>query len=552
MQIKKRTWVILIIIGVLFLGYKGLEIWMEHRLGSMLNRNPDRAYNIQYKTIDLHTFFKGVTLDEVGIVPVKVDSGTVIRGTVNYAKMDGLIWYELFLRRKLNINGIRFISPTFVINLGTDSIKKSSETGLQGLFGDILSRAKLSRFEINQGSVIVMDSDKESIRGSFSNFNLIANEIKTDAVILNHLIPFELGSMEASLDSMSYMINKFTRVRSGKLSYATTDGKLTMEDLEMKYTRNWMEVSRELGYQTDLMEVRLKEIYFEDLKASSNFYADLDIEASKIDIRGLLFTDYRDKNMPRPPDEIKPMFKGMVDAIPITVKVDTILLEDSAVHYGELGLGKSQAGTLRFENINGTITRLTTLPEEQKSYKSFEADIKAKLNGYADVSLNLNVPYDREAFHLSAQVGEMDLTRLNETAGPMAGVEVVSGKMNKIQFEMEASEYSSVNKLQFDYSDLKINVIKEGKHQETHSNAFMSAIANTAIRSHNVPTHGKYMTAAYESERNRKRGPFNFMWHSLSDGMAHIVPGSMVQKLLGVNNKSRKESKSQKKHKKNK
>src|SRR5210317_394748 len=109
---KRKTKVILILIGIVLLGYKGLEIWMENRLGSIMNRNPDRAYNIRYKSIDLHMFFKGVTLDEVGIEPVKADKGTVIRGTVNYANMDGLVWYELLLQRKLNIQGIKFISPT--------------------------------------------------------------------------------------------------------------------------------------------------------------------------------------------------------------------------------------------------------------------------------------------------------------------------------------------------------------------------------------------------------------------------------------------------------
>ena len=74
--------------------------------------------------------------------------------------------------------------------------------------------------------------------------------------------------------------------------------------------------------------------------------------------------------MNRPPDAEKPMFKGMVDAIPITLKVDTILLDDAQVVYTELGEGKSEGGTLGFEQINGTITRLTTLPEEQSRYES--------------------------------------------------------------------------------------------------------------------------------------------------------------------------------------
>jgi hypothetical protein len=348
------------------------------------------------------------------------------------------------------------------------------------------------------------------------------------------------------------MVNEHTRASSGKIAYKTSENRLTLNDLQLKFTMNWMDVSRKLGKQIDLMEVDLKELYLENLQASSRFYSDLDIEADKIVLSGLLFTDRRDKNMPRPPDDIKPMFKGMIDAIPITVKVDTILLEDSAVHYGELGVGKSNAGMLRFEEVNGTITRLTTLPDEQEVYQSFEANIKARLNGLADVSLNLTVPYDREAFHALAHIGQMDLSRLNETVGPMAGVEVTSGKMDRIQFEMDATEYSSNNKLQFDYSDLKINVIKEGSDNENHSNALMSAIANTAIRHHNLPSEGKYLTAEYRSQRNRYRGPFNLMWLSLSDGMTHIVPGTLVQKIIGVDKSSKKGSKKEKKSRKKK
>lgn len=549
---NKRTKIILILIGVVFLGLEGLEAYLEYRLGSMINRNPERAYDIRYESIDLHTFFKGVTLEEVGIVPVAIDSGTVIRGAVSYANMDGLVWYQLLLGRRLNIDGIRFVRPTFVINLGTDTIKESSGKGMQELFGDILSRAKLNRFEIDQGSVIVMEPDKENIRGRFSNLNLKANDIKTDSVIWSHLIPFELGSLDASLDSMSYMINEFTRVSSGKLEYRMNDNKLSLNHLQMKYVLDWKEVSRKLGKQTDLIEVSLDELYFENLKASSSLYSDLDIMASKIGIRGLMFTDHRDKNMPRPPDQVKPMFKGMVDAIPIRVKVDTILLENSAVHYGELGVGKSEVGMLRFEEINGTITRLTTLPEEQENYKSFEAKIKARLNGVATVSMDLIVPYDREAFQAVARVGDLDLSRLNETTRAMAGIEIISGKMDRIQFEMQATEYNSHNTLKFDYSDLKIHVIQEGEDHQMHNNAFLSSIANTAVRSHNLPTQGKYLSAEYVSERNRYRGPFNFMWKSLSDGMTHIVPGTMVQKILGVTKGTKKESKKEKKRRKNK
>lgn len=544
---NKRTKRILIAVGILFLLLKGMEWWVEFRFQRIINRKPDRAYDIQYKDFDVHSFFKGVTLEEVAIVPVSIDSGaTVIRGSVNYARLNGLKWYELAFSKRLDIEGIIFDRPMFKVTLSDNPKKKTSGKGFQVLFGDIISRANLKSFEIQQGGVIMMTADDKSIRGRLSNLNVKANEIKTDSVIWNHLIPFELGSLESSIDSLSFQLNDYTHLSTGSISFKKRENKLTLLDVNMHYTEDFSTVSQIIGKQTDLMEVSLGELSFEQLTASSNLYTNMDIETKKILLRDVVFKDYRDKNMKRPPDAVKPMFKGMVDAIPITLSVDTIQLENVQVEYSEVGVGKEIPGTLRFESIHGFITRLTTIPQKQEAYKSFEANLSASLNGVAPLTFDLEVPYDREAFTAVASIGAFDMTRLNETARHMAGVEIVSGDVKKIHFEMRAAQASAHNTMQFDYENLKINVIKENKHHEVKSHPLFSSMANSALRNHNMPFQGKYLMADYYSQRNVYRGPFNFLWHSLADGMMHIVPGSFVQSILGVDKDTKKAKK--KKH----
>lgn len=544
---NKRTKRILIGVGILFLLLKGMEWWVEFRFQKIINRKPDRAYDIQYKDFDVHSFFKGVTLEEVAIVPVAVDSGgTVIRGTVNYARLNGMKWYELVFAKRLNIEGIIFDRPMFKVTLSENPKKNASGKGFQVLFGDIISRAKLKTFEIQNGGVIMMTPDDQRIRGRLSNLNVKANEIKTDSVIWNHLIPFELGTLESSIDSLSFQLNDYTHLSTGSISFKKRENSLTLLDVNMHYTEDFNTVSQIIGKQTDLIEVSMGELKFEQLTASSNLYTDMDIETKKILLRDLVFKDYRDKNMTRPPDAVKPMFKGMVDAIPITLSVDTIQLENVQVEYSEVGVGKEIPGTLRFESIHGFITRLTTIPQKQEAYQSFEANLKASINGVAPLTFDLEVPYDREAFTAVASIGAFDMTQLNETARHMAGAEIVSGDVKKIHFEMRAAQASSHNKMQFDYENLKINVIKENKHHEVKSHPLFSSLANSALRKHNTPFHGKYLMADYYSQRNVYRGPFNFLWHSLADGMMHIVPGSFVQSILGVDKDAKKAKK--KKH----
>ena len=540
---KKFNRILLVLILALILVYKGAEWWIESRLEVLINKNPDRAYNLVYENMDLHVLFKGVTLEEMKIIPVRIDSGTVIRGSVEYAKLDGLVWIDLFAGRKLNINQIIFQKPVFRIKLSNDTIKKSNGKGLQQLFGDILSRGKLKRFEIKNGGVILLEPVDTSIVGELNNLNLVANELKTDSLQWKNLIPFELGSFQASIDSLFWDLNDYTRVSSGKMEYRMRDKRLSIENLYMGYTEDWKVVSRKIGKQVDLIEVQMKQLSFEQLEASSSFYSDLDILANKIVLDELIFKDYRDKNMNRPPDEIKPMFKGMVKAIPFELRVDSIELKNSEVWYSELAKDKTEAGTLRFENINGFINNLTTIPDLQASYKTFNAHFEASINGVAPVSLNLSVPYNKEAFSAVARIGKMDLVKMNETTRTLAGVEIVSGNSERIYLEMNASNSVSENKMDFDYRDLKLKLLKENKDHQLKNKPLISAIANSAIRHHNMPDNGKYLQASYDTERNPYRGPFNFMWLSVKDGMMHIVPGKSVQKVMGLDKKDKKAKK---------
>ena len=156
---------ILIVIGLLFLILKGIEHLLERNFQSRINSNPDRAYNITYEDFDLHTLLKGVTLDEVSIQPLNETGGTIITGSVDYATLKGLVWVELLFGKQLNIREISFEQPVFEITLSTDTVKKTSGKGIQELFGDILSRANLKSFSIQNGSVILIEPQSGVIKG---------------------------------------------------------------------------------------------------------------------------------------------------------------------------------------------------------------------------------------------------------------------------------------------------------------------------------------------------------------------------------------------------
>jgi len=531
---------ILIIIGLLFLILKGIEYLLERNFQSRINSNPDRAYNITYEDFDLHTLFKGVTLDEVSIQPLNETGGTVITGSVDYATLKGLVWIELLFGKRLSIREISFEQPVFEITLSTDTVKKTSGNGIQAMFGDILSRANLKSFSIQNGSVILKEPQSGVIKGQVKKVNIQADEIETDSIRLKNIIPFLMGNLIVDIEDVNYDLNEYTQLSLGSIDYNLQDKEMVLHDISMGYTIDWIEVSKRVGIQTDIIEVAIKTLAIHQLEPSNQFYTDLDIKAETIDIDSLHIKLQRNKNFQRPPDVLKPMFKEMIDNIPIALDLDSVRIRNSSVTYSELGAKKEESGTIEINQINGNIVGITNVPELQQNLGQLSANLTAILSGQAGMNVVLIVPYKGESFTLDVEVGNMELSKLNPTLTPLAGVEIESGQLSKIKYQMNASRYHSQNKLIFDYSDLHMNMVKESDDHTAKKRIFLSAMANAAIRNNNMPDQEKYLTAEYQSERNLYRSPVNYIIQGLIQGITHIVPGKNVQKAIEKKKKKKK------------
>ncbi len=530
---------ILIVLGILFLLLKGIEWWLEASFQSKINSNPDRAYNITYKDFNLHTFFNGVTLDKVSIQPLKEDGGSIIRGNVDYATLEGLGWVELLFGKRLHVREISFKEPVFEITLSKDTVRRSSGKGMQEMFGDILSRADLNSFSIQNGSVLLKDPENGTIQGQVREVNIMAKDIEIDSVQLKNIIPFYMGDLIVDIKDVSYKLNEYTHLSLGSIAYVMKDQEIVLRDISMGYTIDWVEVSRRVGIQKDIIELDIKTLAIHQLDPSYKFYTDLDINAQSVGIEELSIKLQRNKNFSRPPDAVKPMFKQMIDAIPVTLEIDSIQIINSSLTYSELGIKKEHSGSIEINQINGYITGITNIPELQQNLGQLDAHFTANLSGQADMKIDLVVPYQGESFGLDVDLAKMELTKLNPTLKPLVGVEIKSGQLSRINYHMNASAHQSQNKLIFDYSGLHINVLKEREDHTERKRLLLSAIANAVVHNENIPGQEKYLTAEYQSERNIYRSPINYIIHGLMQGITRIVPRKNVQKALNKEKKKK-------------
>lgn len=538
---KKIALCILIIIGILFLIIKGLEWRIEYKFHDIINSDPDRSYDITYFDFDLNTFFKGATLYEVCIEPLNPNSGTIITGHIEYAHIKGFAWSELFFGKRLKVHEIVLHQPLFEVILPIDSTINNQGEGFQELFGDILSRAKLNSFLIKNGSIVLSDPVSHEVKGQIKKINILATEIETDTLKLKNIIPFQVGDLNIDIASIRFKPNDYTEVKLEHLHYNLKSKELILNDISMGYSMGWIALSKRLGVQTDIVELNVKEIGIKQLEPSSNFYAQLDFEASKVSVDELNIKLQRNKNIPRPKDVSKPMFQDVINLIPLSFLIDSILISNSSITYSELRVNRNKPGSINIRDINGLVSNLTNMPKEQMNIGGLDAKLAASLSGKADINVVLRVPYDEEGFKLIVDVGELEMTTLNTTLTPSTGIEIVSGRMSKIQYYMNAGPILSQNKLVFNYNNLHMNLIDQKSNNQANKRALLSLIANSGIRDNNLPSQKNYIIAAYQSERNIFRSPINYINQSLIQGFTRIVPVKVVGKT--INNKMKEKEK---------
>jgi len=508
-----------------------VRIWISNNLEGVINNDPERKYQIEYETLGIGVFWDGLTLKKLSIVPLDTGAATMVTGHVRAAEIEGVQWHSLIFNHALDIRKVTFLEPSFFITLQADSMKQKSHPAseMQQLFGDILARGKLEDFELRVGSIGIKRSQEDKTFLEVKGLSIFAQNIHTDSVMWRHIVPFYMDDLTIQWISLDYDLSPDEHLSSGAMIYNLTSSTMRLRNTKMDISGDWQSVSAKSGVQKDWFEFSFDVLTFHDLTWEDDSNKTRSLKLRKLAIEKLDLKDYRNKNVPRPVEPVKPFFAGMISKIPVPVEIDTVELKDSNISYTEMPEGKALAGTLSFSDFNATVLHLTNIPELQREFGSVTAEIRAGCNGSGSIKGILEVPYtERDAFLFKVAIDAMPLDVLNTTLHPMAGVTVRSGNLSKIDFTMDATNPLSKNRLVFDYEDLKIDILNEDDKKSG-----LTWVANPMLRSHNLPDQRHYRIAEYTSERNLYRGPFNFLWNSLKEGMMEIVPSGTAQTFMG-------------------
>lgn len=539
---KKLIYVFGGLIALMLIFGFSLSFWISSFLENTLNTNSDRKYDILFENLSISLLRSKIELKNLEIKPLNTEGeASVIKASVEEAEISGYSIWDLITYRQLYINELSLVNPKFRLTQNdTISSHSKSSKPFQSLFGDIVSRGKIKNFSIEDGvAEYFIQGDSLRRVGGFKEMNLSATGLETDSVLIGHAIPFQLDNLHTSFKDLNYQIADDQNLNLGSFEFDFKTGELNLNNFSLSYNRPWEEIAKSKMYQQDIIDFHMGSLSISKLNTSSRLYDSLLIVAGSMVIDSLVFNDGRDKNIPRPKDEIKKDFTALLAALQFPLEVDSLIIRNSKITYSEIEKGKTEPGVLVLDELSGLILNLASI-DSVESKSPLDIDIKAKLNGKGDLELRLVDNYQNNSFNVEVTLGAMEMKDLNPTLTNLAGIAIESGQLVELSLEMVAGPTRSDNYFLMEYKELKMDLL----NKEEEKKGFLSSVANLAIHTENLPENKHYNTPAYSTARNVYRGPINLIWLSVKDGLMATIPTGVVQKLM-PHSKGQKKSKRQ-------
>ena len=449
---------------------------------------------------------------------------------------------EAIRKHSINVDAIRFLNPEITIFRMRPSKKAKEDKPSQKLMSEPLPKGlkaiHIGEIEFNRGKLDFYDFSGDSvIHQSIPSCSIMIRNLLVDSVHQGKRRLFNSDDISIEVSGISLKTkNGLNQISLGELGLSTGENSVYIRNFHLTPLFNRFDYTRKLGFQTDRMDILVKELHIKrlnlrELILGGKFMAGL------VEIDSLALDDYRDKRIPRKPGFKPPMPQDGLRKLKMYLKIDTVALLGSKANYSEQ-VGE-EPGTIFFDKLKATFTGLTNDSILLQSGLVSELKGTAWLmgKGKLDATVGFRFGDKHNAFTFSASLGPMDLTEINPMLTKLLPAEVRAGKVKQLLVPLVvANDDEAKGKLLFYYNDLSIAMTtKEKSTWNSIKKGVVNWVANDLVVNDNNPAKsGKMKTGVIFFRRDKEKGIINFLWKSTLSGL---------KSTMGFNSKEQKEMK---------
>lgn len=351
--------------------------------------------------------------------------------------------------------------------------------------------------------------------------------IQPDNLFFTDNIRFQTEDIEIRLaDSLQIL-------EVGKVGFVTKDSTLFAKDVKLIPRYGKTEFAEQLGYQKGWAQLETDSLYLKGVHLYDLLH-NRKVIGNKLGIDSFMISTYKDKNYPIPEGSEYPTARDFIRNIPFYLRLDTLQLQNGYVHTEILPKEGDEVGTVFFENLNATATDITNDSILIQKGTHLKLDASAHIMGQALLKANFDFDmlHENGNYTYTASLGSMDMRHFNPLIGPIAYVKVRSGKVDTINWRVEANKYYAIGSMDFYYDKLRISILDRTSHGDDPDKDLLSFFANAFIVNTNNPHLFILREGDIYAERDVQKAIFDY-WarSSLSGVLSSIGTGRTKKKI---------------------
>ena len=553
---KIRLWPIIVLGVIALIGgtcyyfyneYLANSRWkpvLQKRLQELVLSSSDSLYHIEYSDFDLDIASGNATLSDFKLVP----DTAVYEKLVRLKKAPDNLFIISVKKLSIKNVGARKAYKEKILKIDIISIEKPNLTVINKRysFNDTVKVGKpKTPYEVMKKVFRQMRIDSISLK------DISLNYINKNKAIVKHtgLKHLDIDISDVFIDSLSgsdpsrFYYTKGVNItvhdyhiatpdslydaKVKKIYFSTSERKIVLDKVSFtpRYSRN--DFYRQTGKTGDIYTLKFKQIDIDDidlqdfLRAQVLYAGILNIKNADVQI----YTNNAYKGKKSIKIGADP--QQSLQKVALDMRLKRINIKNARISYSETDKTTNATGEILFTHTNGYILNVTNDDDQKKRNPYMLAFISTRFMDAAPFTVNFkfNLAAKNGAFNYSGQLGKFDGRVLDKLVKPLAMVHIQSADIEKLDFNVDASNYNGKGNLQFYYKNLKVQLLKkvEGKN-ELQKLGFISALANNLIIERNNPgKNGVLRPGPIDLKRDPDVSFFSFLYKALLDGLKPSV-----------------------------
>ncbi|WP_257666588.1 hypothetical protein [Parapedobacter tibetensis] len=534
----------LIIISLVSAWYLGrrLQPTIETKLKEAVIHETDSLYQITYDTLDFSLISGNASLRNLRLT---MDTAVYSRMEreqrapddtyeihAAHLRIRGLSLLKMLISKSLDIHTIVIdttsVSLTNRYHPYNDTLAKDSDSrSLYQRISKVLKKVNVNRIQLNSGRfeyaketdatrLVVQHADiaiRDVLIDSLSQFDTSrfyhARTIQLDVPGVEFIRPDSLYSL-----------------RVDHLQAATDTRQLLIHGLTYASLVSMTEFYRQKKVAKDMAAISVSSIRLADIDlqrwvdTQTIAAGTMHIDSGTISIvKDLLYPKLVENKIGKSPHQHLLNLKQ-------PLAIDSVLLNGLDISFAEISEKYRKGGKVTFDRTSGIIRNLTndSLSLAQDSMMVLDVTTQVMNAGKLSVVFKFDLLDKAGAHTYTVKLGAMDGRAFNRMLSPLMNAEVASADMQGLSFNMNANDYRTSGTLQFDYRNLKLNVLTSNDEGEKSAKKVVSFLVNRfLINDSNPDANGVYHSANIDFERPPTYSFFKMIWQTLFEGMKQCM-----------------------------